>query len=232
MHLPSLLLVCLSLLHFAECDEFQNEERKPKVHNFPAYLSKHEKVVYSNGIPDYTMGFDFIISPGAAQTTAIYDDFPVSKHNLTFDGFQIIMAEAENAKVCAHLSPNFQIFSSAANGYPIEIHGPFTLKTVLYKTKTEQGLGTLYHLVLHFKEVKVKPGHYWFKFSCFCSEYGSTAFALGTSLVQHDEAWISTQDYTGPISSSPLILPPHDFAFALTETYHPPPPPPPADIYK
>jgi hypothetical protein len=170
--------------------------------------------MYDNGDTDYSLGFDFVVSPAGARLAAVYDDFVVEK-SLVLTGFQVLIAVDFGKTVCKQYSPSFQVYQDAPNGTPTTVHGPFAYKVESVSSTEHQHLGELYFLTVRFAKTTFHHGHYWFKFSSYCMEQQNGAFVLATSTVKNDEGWITTPEFTGPISSSPYIVPPHDFAFAL-----------------
>lgn len=210
------LLISADILLLQNMTERNSKGKPVKGHPFPAKISKHEKVVYDNGDTDYTIGFDFVVSPGGARLAAVYDDFLVEKgKHLIFDSFQTIVAIDSGRTLCSQYSPSFQIYTDSPNGAPTAVHGPFVVKTQAFSSSEHHQIGTLYYFTVHFTKTSLPAGHYWFKFTSYCMEQQSSAFAMGTATVKNEEGWITTPDYTGPISSSPFVVPPHDFAYAL-----------------
>jgi hypothetical protein len=175
--------------------------------------------MYDNGDTDYSIGFEYVVAPGGARLAAVYDDFIVGKDkHLVFDAIQILVAADRGKSLCAQYSPSFQLYVDSPNGSPAALHGPFIAKIHSYSTDEKHHLGELSILTIHFAKTTLAAGHYWFKLSCFCSEAESSGYALATATVKNDEGWVTTPDYTGPISASPFVLPPHDIAFALIFT--------------
>ena len=207
------LLFILPLLLSANSEPASEEGRKGRM--FPFLSSENrQQVVYNNGDSDYYLGFEFVISPQGTKVATIYDDFVVKNEKMiTFDMFQTLVTVGTS--MCQLFTPAFEIFSDSPRGSEVIFDGPFTVNTSLYTQKVDKRLGAIHYLSIHFPRHTLESGHYWIKLSCLCAEPQNIAFALSTTFVKYEEAWIKSPEHFGRISESPLDVPPQDFAFAL-----------------